>query len=185
MTEAIWAAFDDADGMVRALHALREGGHAAVEAFSPFAVAEASDALAVDAHIGPVRLGARPLPWVALVAGVLGGLAGYFIQWYANAWAYPQNAGGRPANAIPAFVFTTFESIVLVGSCAVFAALLVILGLPRLWDPPETVEDFRRSSDDRFCILVHDREPWLVPEATERLLRELGASDVRRLEASE
>ena len=191
MPEAIWASFDGPDAMAHALGALRERGHTQVEAFSPFAASEAAQALPVEVPV-PIpgaprwlwpRLRGMPLPWVALVAGALGGAAGYAIQWFTNAWAYPQNAGGRPANAIPAFVFNTFESIVFVGSCAVFLALLLVLRLPRLWDPRESIEGFTRTSDDRFGILVADAEPWLVPEETERLLRDLGAADVRRLGA--
>ncbi len=182
MAEVIWASFESPERMTEALEALRARGHTAVEAFSPFAVGETVAALPEREAIGPLRYSWHILPWVALVAGVLGGTAGYLIQWFANSWAYPQNAGGRPANAIPAFVFNTFESIVLVGSCAVFLALLLVLRLPRLWHPFEAVEGFLRVSDDRFGIMVEDPRPWLVPEATEGLLRELGATDVRRLE---
>ncbi len=182
MAEVIWASFDGPERMTEALRALRQRGHTAVEAFSPFAVSETVTALPEREAIGPLRYPWLILPWVALVAGVLGGTAGYLIQWFANSWAYPQNAGGRPADAIPAFVFNTFESIVLAGSCAVFLALLVVLRLPRLWHPLEAVEGFLRTTDDRFGILVADPPPWLVPEATEGLLRELGATDVQRVE---
>lgn len=183
MAEAIWAAFEDDASMAAAVHALRDRGHVAVEAYSPFAVADAASAIPVSLPLlGPLRLRTMPLPWVALAAGVLGGAAGYIIQWLTNAVLYAQDAGGRPANAVPAFVFNTFESLVLVGACAVFFALLIVLRLPRLWEPRETIDGFTSSSDDRFCVLVADREPWLVPDATERLLRDLGAAEVRRVE---
>ncbi len=179
MPEALWATFDTADRMARAVTELRERGQVAVESFSPFAVSAALDAIPGGPVIGPLRLPRRALPWVALVAGVLGGTAGYLIQWFANVWAYPQNAGGRPANAVPAFVFNAFESIVLVGSCAVVLALLVVLRLPRLWNPLETIDGFTRTSDDRFGVLVQDFAPGPAPDATARLLRQLGADEVR------
>lgn len=182
MADAIWASFDSPAAAARALRALRERGHTAVEAFSPFADSEIAAALPAEERFGPMRFRWSFLPWVALVAGALGGAAGYLVQWFANAWAYPQNAGGRPANAVPAFVFNTFESIVLVGSCTVFLALLLVLRFPRLWNPLEAIDGFTRTSDDRFAVVVSDPEPWLVPEETERLLRDLGAADVGRIE---
>ncbi len=187
MREAVWASFESADALAAALRALRERGYGRVEAFSPFAVAEAAATLPPRLHLGRIPLlgsltvPAGTLPWVALIAGVLGGAAGYLIQWFANAWAYPQNAGGRPANAVPAFVFNTFESLVLVGSGAVVLALLVLLRLPRLWNPLEAIDGFTRATDDGFGLVVGDGEPGLVSDETERLLRELGASDVRRV----
>ncbi len=182
MPEAIWAEFAQADDMNRALHALRERGHTAVKAFSPFPIPATVSALEYAEVFGPVRLKSLLLPWVALVAGLVGGTFGYFWQWFTNAWAYPQNAGGRPANAIPAFVFNTFESLVLAGSCAVFLALLLILRLPRLSDPLETIDGFTRTTDDSFGILVADQPPFLAPEAAETLLRSAGATTVRRVE---
>lgn len=188
--EAVWASFDAPDAMARALGALRERGHTAVEAFSPFAVSEAAATLPETIPfarlplLGAVGLPPKVLPWVALVAGVLGGGAGYLVQWFANAWAYPQNAGGRPANAIPAFVFNTFESIVLIGSGAVFLALLLVLRLPKLWNPLEAIEGahgFTRTSDDAFAIVVRDAELWLAPADTAELLRGLGATEVRQV----
>ncbi len=182
MPDALWATFGDAASLAGAVRALRERGHVGVEAYSPFAVAEVSAAQPLLAHVGPMWLRGMPLPWVALGAGVLGGAAGYAIQWFANAWAYPQNAGGRPANAIPAFVFNTFESIVLVGCVGVFLALLLLLGLPRLFEPRETIDGFTDATDDRFGLLITESEPWLAPEATEQLLRDMGAADVRRVQ---
>ena len=181
MAEAIWAEFERADDMTAALHDLHDRGHTALEAFSPFTVTEAFSTLEYEEAFGPIRVRPTLLPWVALVFGVLGGSIGYFWQWFTNAFAYPQNAGGRPANAVPAFMFNTFETLVLVGSCATFFALLFFLRFPRLYDPRETIDGFRRTTDDRFGLLVRDPPPWLVPEETERVLREHGAADVRRV----
>ncbi len=177
MAEALWAAFDTPDGLAEATRALRDR-RVPFDVFAPYAVNEVVRELPEREHFGPMRTGWQVLPWVALVAGLLGGLAGYLIQWFANSWAYPQNAGGRPANAVPAFVFNTFESIVLIGSGAVFLALLVVLKLPRLWNPLEAIDGYDRVTDDRFGVLVEG--PPLSD--VERLLRGLGAAEIRRVE---
>ncbi len=177
MAEALWATFDTPDRLAEATRALRDR-QVRFDVFAPYAVNELATELPQRETFGPMRVHWMVLPWVALVAGGLGGLAGYLIQWFANAWAYPQNAGGRPADAVPAFVFNTFESIVLIGSCAVFLALLAVLGLPRLWNPLETIDDYARVTDDRFGVLVEGPPLGEV----ERLLRGLGAAEIRRVE---
>lgn len=159
--EGLIAEFRTANEMLAAIAALRERGYRELESFSPFPVPGTDERLGLK----------RPwLPWFVLAAGLMGGLLGYAIQWYANVWHYPQNAGGRPAHAIPAFIPTTFESAVLGAALAGFVVLLLSLGLPRLWHPLFEIDGFERASIDRFWVTIAAHDPEFDPVYTPRAL---------------
>ena len=142
---ALFAEFDDPEVARRALDALRARGYTYLDTFSPFPLT--------------VEQARKPAPWPALaiivfVVATIGALAGYLVQWYANARSYPLNIGGRPANAIPAFFVASVESLLLLGVVTVFVGLLIALRLPRLWRPINEIDGFDRSSIDRYWIVV-------------------------------
>jgi hypothetical protein len=128
--------------------------------------------------IGSPRMNA-PLPHakvsrIALAGGVAGGIAAYAVQWATDAWAYPLNAGGRPAHAVPAFVPITFETVVLCAGVAAFVGWMWQLGLPRLWRPEFEVKGFVRATRDRFWLGVQGGDA----AATAAVLKEAGAEQV-------
>lgn len=172
---ALLAEFAGAAEAARALRHLRERGYARLETYSPFPITDE------DAH---APAGWRALAVVVFAAGVVGALAGYAVQWYADARSYPLNIGGRPAHAVPAFVPATFEGAVLCAVLAAVVGLLVALRLPRLWHPLFEVDRFERSSADRFWVAVALDDASAQPELAARELTSLGPLRVVRLEAS-
>ena len=88
------AEFIDAHEVIEAARQARAAGYQRIDAFSPFPVEELEDALALP----PTRL-----PWLVLTGGVLGGLAGYALQYWVSVINYPLNIGGRPLHSWPAF----------------------------------------------------------------------------------
>jgi hypothetical protein len=122
------------------------------------------------------------LPVIVFVAGLLGGIASYAIQWYANAYAYPLNIGGRPAHAVPAFLIPTFEGTVLCAALAAFIGFFVIARLPRPWHPVFEIDGFERATIDRYWLAVDAADRRSAPDLTIRELGELSPLRIVRLE---
>ncbi len=160
----LWAEFASADSLARAYEDLVRAGYTRMTTFTPYPVKEVVQAL-------PPSL----VPWIMLGAGCFGGTFGYLLQWWCNARSYHIDVGGRPLNAVPAFVPITFESAVLATCLAGFFVLLGFCGLPRLSHPAFAVDGFDRSTADRFWIGVDARDPKFDDEGLERDLTALGA----------
>src|SRR5262249_19545654 len=98
------AEFREVRGLVQPVEATRAAGFREIDAFTPFPVEEVSEALSEHEN---------RLPFLVLIGGVLGGLAGYLLQYWTAVIDYPINVGGRPFHSWPAFLPITFECIVL------------------------------------------------------------------------
>jgi hypothetical protein len=133
---------------------------------------------------GGVHESRSSLPVAVFFAGLLGGIASYAVQWYANAYAYVQDIGGRPPHAIPAFMIPAFEGAVLSASLAAFAGFFFISGLPKLWHPVFEIPGFERATVDRYWLAVDAADQRSAPDLTVGELRELSPLRVLRLEAT-
>ena len=158
--------FADADALVEAVRRLRADGYARVDAFTPYPLDEVEEMLG---------LRGRTLPRWTLAAGIVGVLLGGWIQWYANAWDYPLNVGGRPLLSVPAWVPVALLTGVFFAAAAAFAAFLAAVRLPALWHPVFEVEGFEGASVDRFWVIVGADDPRYDPLETRRRLASLGA----------
>jgi hypothetical protein len=156
------ADFASEDAFLAALAGVRRDGHKNVETFTPYGV-EGEEAVAPRraSAVGPIML----------VAGIVGGLSAYFMQWYATR-DYWLNVGGRPVHSWPSFVPVTFELTVLSAALAGAAGMLWLAGLPRLDHPVFSDPRFRSASQDRFFICIRADGPGYTPAAArESLLR--------------
>ena len=148
------AEFDSADRLRDAVGRLIERGARIVETCSPYEVPGLS-----------TLMGRRrtTIPRLGFIGGLTGAVLGYGIQWYVDAWSYPLDIGGRPNDAVPPYVFVTFETLVLCASFAIFFGLFFRLGLPRYYHPLWEIDGFDRVSSDRFFVVVEqvaDGDPF-------------------------
>jgi predicted MFS family arabinose efflux permease len=158
--------FASADSLIACVQVLVYAGHNQLETFTPFDMPE------LDAWLGLRR---SRIGWLVLVCGVAGMIMAYGIQWWANVHNYPLNSGGRPANAVPAFLFPTFEGTVLLAAFGAFFGLMCWLRLPKLWAPIDEIPGFGRASVDRFWIAVGGIDGEVRGSSVERLMRDAGA----------
>jgi len=170
---AYMAEFASADALTNAVRALARKGYTQVETYSPVPIVS-----------GIERQKSR-LPIAVFIAAALGGIVSYAIQWYANAYAYPQDLGGRPAHAVPAFIVPTFEGTVLAAALAAFIGFFVVTRLPAPWHPVFELEGFERATVDRYWVAVSGSDRRSAPELTPRELFELEPLRVVTLAAEE
>jgi hypothetical protein len=72
---------------------------------------------------------------IALAAGITGMLSGFGLQWIANSWALPMNAGGRPFFSWPNYIPVTFVLSILFAGTAVFFSVFLLSNLPLPYHP--------------------------------------------------
>lgn len=139
------AEFKTPPELVTAATRAREAGYVRMEAHSPFPVEGLAEAIGFRKN---------RIPALVFIGGLLGGLGGFSMQYYASVIDYPLNIGGKPPNSWPAFIPVTFECTILAAAFAAVFGMLILNGLPRLYHPIFNAEAFSRASRDRFFLFI-------------------------------
>jgi hypothetical protein len=166
----LMAEFDGPDALVEAARKVRQAGYRVTDSFCPYPVDGLSQAMGLKRS---------RIPAIVLTGGIVGGLGGYFMEWYANVVAYPWNIGGRPHNSWPAFIPITFECTVLIASFASLIGMLALNGLPLPYHPVFNIERFvKHASRDGFFLAIESADPKFKLDDTRAFLQGLGATHV-------
>ena len=168
----ILAEYSDPGSLLSAAQAVRKSGYRQFDTHTPFPIH------GMDRAMG---LGNSKVGYFTLVGGVLGlGLATW-LQWWTSAVDYPINISGKPFFAIEPSIPIMFELTVLFSAMFAVGGMLVLNGLPRPYNPLFYSRHFERASDDAFFLHVAASDPSFEAEATEGLLRQLGALRVEMI----
>jgi hypothetical protein len=165
----LMAEFATPDEILAAARRSRQQGYRKVEAYAPYSVEGLAEELGMDRS---------EVPFVVLVAGLVGAAAGFFMQYWSIGVNYPLDVGGRPLNSWPVYIPITFEVMVLVASFATLFVMLFLNGLPKLHRPEFNVPSFDRVTQDRFFLLIDAADPRFDREATRQFLAGLNPADV-------
>jgi hypothetical protein len=157
----LMAEFDDPEDLLQATRRAYETGYRMMEAYTPFPVEGLADALGFRHN----RIAA-----IVLIGGLVGGIGGYFMQWFSAVVHYPLDIGGRPLNSWPAFIPITFEMTVLFAALAAVFGMLGLNGLPRPHHPVFNVPSFALASRNRFFLCIQARDPLYHEVETRRFL---------------
>ena len=157
--------------LLDAARALRAEGQTELDLHSPVPLHGSDEALGLKRSI---------VPRIALVAGLVGAVSGYLMQWYLVGVDFPINVGGRPPHSPPAFIPVTFELGVLFAALSIFFGLFALWGMPRLHHPVFEVEAFRSASVDGLWLSAAVSAE--AAEGTAARLRGLGARQVQIVE---
>ena len=157
----IAAEFDSPEALLKAAEEVLPAGYSRAEAYTPFMVEGVAEAL------GFRRTAVAP---ATLIAGIVGGLTGFGMCWYANVISYPLDIGGRPFNSWPAWIPITFELTVLFASLTAAITMIGTCGLPRLHHPLFNLPSFARASVDRFFLCIEAADPRFDPQAVRSFL---------------
>lgn len=169
----LMAEFESPDELVAAIHKLREKGYKRLEAYTPFPIEEVWEALGFHHN---------RLPLIVLIGGILGGLGGYFLQYFTSVMAYPLNIGGRPFHSWPAFIPVTFETTVLGAALSAVLGMLALNGLPMPHHPVFNVPRFALATKDRFFLCIEAGDPNYDIDTTRRLLDSMAPRQVSEVE---
>ena len=160
----LMAVFKEHDRVLEAARAAYEHGYRHMDAFTPFPVEGLAEALGRPPTV---------LPLIVLLGGIVGGLSGYLMQWYALAVDYPLNVGGRPFNSWPAYIPITFELTVLGAALSAMIGMLALNQLPQPHHPVFNAPSFGRASVDRFFLCIEAADPIFNLAGTRRFLENL------------
>jgi len=141
--------FDDPGRVLSAVRALSREGFEIAEVHSPFPIHGLPEAMGLP----DTRLG-----WATLAGGLAGALGMLFFQGWVHTSAWPMDIGGKSDLAWPALIPAKFEVAVLLAAFATLLGLFVARRLyPRL-DGGAPGQPLPAVTDDRFCVLVLERD---------------------------
>ena len=142
-----------AEELLAAARRIKQAGIADFDCFCPFPVH------GLDQAMG---LSASTLPAVTLAAGLIGCLTGVAFIFYVMVWDWPQNYGGKPYFAWPAFVPIFFEMSVLF---AALATVIAFINRARLGKTGRKIH-YAGQDDNTFSI-------WIGADMSREQIREL------------
>ena len=157
------------DALVAACKQARKAGYRRMDAYSPFPLEEAADAIGFEK---------TQVPLLTLIGGILGGLTGYVLQYWVNLSAYPLNIGGRPLHSWPSFIIITFEMTILFAGITAVVGMLTLNGLPQPYHPIFNHPRFTAASRDRFFLCIEATDDHFDRAETRRFLEATDAVDV-------
>ena len=160
----LMAEFETPTELVHAAKAAYAEGYREMDAYSPFPVEEASEAIGF--HKSAV-------PLIVLVGGILGGLSGFMLQYWINVIAYPLNIGGKPFNSWPAFIVPTFEMTILFAGLSGMFGMFALNGLPRPYHPLFHVARFSKVTRNKFFLCVEAIDPKFDLVGTQEFMERL------------
>lgn len=166
--------FDTEEHFLDAVRKTREAGYRRFEAYAPFPVEGLSEAMGLKRNM---------VPLITLIGGCVGGLSGFFFQYWAMGISYPLNIGGRSLNSWPAWIPVTFEMTVLGAALTAVFGMLALNRLPQPHHPLFNVERFaKHATSDRFFLAIEARDQKFQLKDSARFLQNLRARHVSEVE---
>jgi hypothetical protein len=104
-------------------------------------------------------------------------------MWWTGAVDYKLNIGGKPFFSVQFGIPIMFELTVLLTGLATFVALWALCGLPKWYSDLQDDAGFKSAVDDTFVLSIFATDQRFSLETTTKFMNEIGADDVRLIEA--
>jgi hypothetical protein len=157
----LMAEFRTPGELVAACRGAYAEGYRRMDAYTPYPVEEAWEAIGVHRNA---------LPLLILLGGIAGLVGGFALEYWVSAFAYPLNVGGRPLLSLPAFIPVMFECTILAASLTAALGMIALNGLPMPYHPVFNVPQFAMASRDRFFLCIEAMDPKFERQATRDFL---------------
>jgi hypothetical protein len=164
----VMAEFATPDELVEATRKAAAAGYKDVEAYSPIPIEGLAEELGFHTK----------LPLLVLIAGIIGAISGFALEYWISVIDYPINIGGRPLNSWPSFIPVVFECTVLFAGITAVVGMIALNKLPEPYHPVFNVDRFELASDDRFFLAIDASDPKFDREGVKSFLQGLGAAGV-------
>ena len=169
----LMAEFPDLPSLLRATREAHDAGYRHLDTYTPFPVEELGEML--DGHHSR-------LPLLVLIGGIVGGVAGYALQYWTSVIDYPLNIGGRPLASWPAFIVPSYELTILFAALTAVIGMIALNGLPMPYHPVFNVPQFSNASSDRFFLSIETKDPKFDLAGTRAFLEGLHPLGVTEIE---
>ena len=166
------AEFDSPEALLAAAHKANAAGYRRMDAFTPMPVEGLAEAVGFHHTV---------LPLVVLCGGIVGGLTGFFLQYYASVFTFSENVAGKPLNSWPAFIPITFELTILFAALTCVFGMLAMNGLPTPYHPVFNVPSFALATSDKFFLCIKARDPQFDRQKTREFMKSLQALEVAEI----
>ena len=172
----IMAEFDAPEKILAAALRAKDEGYGVMDAYTPFPMEELTEALGIKP---------TTLSLFVLCCGIVGGLTGFFMPYFAAVIDYPLNIGGRPLNGWPHWIPITFELTILFAAIGAVVGMIFRNGLPRPVHPVFNLDRFERATRDRFFLCIEATDPKFDQVRTQSFLASLAPENVSSVEGVE
>ncbi len=157
----IAAEYADDTALLEAARQARAAGYTAMEAYSPIPVHGLYEVMGGKRTI---------LPLITLAGGILGLLAGYWLQIWVSAIEYPINVGGRPYITWGAFFPIGFACTILGAGLSTFVAMFAMNNFPEPYHPIFNTPNFEEATRDRYFLCIEATDPKFDRKAVHEFL---------------
>ena len=165
----LMAEFDSAQALIDAANKVRLAGYTKADAFSPFPIHGLHEALGFKERL---------VAPIVLCCGIIGGLAGYSLEYWTQVIDFPMNIGGRPFHSWVSFIPPAYETTILFASLSAVIGMLALNGLPLPYHPVFNVPRFERASQDAFFLAIEASDPKFNDVETRQFLSSLTSREV-------
>jgi hypothetical protein len=163
MSRFVMGSFEREEDLVEAVRAARLLGCRVRDVYTPYAVHGLEEVLGWKRS------------WLAgacFVWGLTGAVLALGFQFWTSARDWPLNVGGRPFNALPAFVPVTFEAMVLLGGLGLVLTWLIVC---RLYPGKKPVPLWPHVTDNHFALVLEQAAEPFDPAAVRQLFEDCHA----------
>ena len=161
--------FESEEDILEATKATRQSGYEIYDIYTPYAVH------GLDHAMG---LRSSRLTYVCFLFAVLGLVSAILMQYWIHSIDWPLNVGGKPFNALPAYLPVTFELTVLLGGLGV---VFTMFFRTRLFPGKRARLVHDGVTDHRFVLALEARDATMDEATLKKFWDRFHVIEVRQL----